>query len=60
MIPYLEKRFAISRIEEQKKTKMIENKFDMSDQDLWNQTAILVKKGSYPFQLIPSSPYTNG
>jgi hypothetical protein len=57
MIPYLEKRFAISRIEEQKKTKMIENKFDMSDQDLWNQTAILVKKGGYPFQLIPSSLY---
>jgi hypothetical protein len=57
MIPYLAKRFEISKVEEQKKIKMIEQKNEMSDEELWEQTEALVKKGGYQVDLIPVGLY---
>jgi hypothetical protein len=57
MIPYLSKRFEISRVEEQKKQQLLEQKMEMTDEDLWEQTEALVKKGGYQIDLIPPSLY---
>ena len=62
MIPFADKRFEASRVEEQKKTKpkMIERKEDISDEGMdkfWEETELLVKKGNYPVELIPPGLY---
>jgi len=61
MIPYMEKRFELSKIEDQEKTKLMLNSpsTETTDEDmiyLWESTAQLVMKGAYPVDLIPSKP----
>jgi hypothetical protein len=61
MIPYMEKRFELSKIEDQEKTKLMLQSapIETTDEDfiyLWNSTAALVIKGFYPVDLIPSKP----
>jgi len=58
MIPYLAKRFEISRIEEQQKNKLLNNSEpEITDDQLWDITELAVKKGGYPVDLIPPGLY---
>lgn len=59
MIPYVEKRFEISRKEEQQKTKTMKAEIgnEISDFELWEQTCELVNKRNYSAIFIPSSLY---
>lgn len=63
MIPYSEKRFEISRIEEQLKIKALPPPpitEDISDEGMdkfWDATEELVAKGNYPIELIPPMLY---
>lgn len=62
MIPYMEKRFEASKVEQQQKEKLMlpEKKEDMSDNamvDFWENTAKLVKNGGYAVDLIPPGLY---
>ena len=62
MVPYVEKRFEVSRKEEQLKNKIMlpESKEDMSDEGmdkLFDDTELLVKKGAYSIELIPPMLY---
>lgn len=61
MIPYMEKRFEVSKIEDQEKTKLMLNSTatETTDEDmiyLWESTAQLVMKAGYPVDLVPSKP----
>lgn len=61
MIPYLDKRFEVSKIEDQEKSKTMLNepKQEVTDDEmieLWNLNAALVQKGGYYVDLIPSYP----
>ena len=62
MIPFSERRYEASKIEEQQKTKpkMIEQTEDISDEGMdkfWDTTELLVQKGNYPVELIPPGLY---
>lgn len=58
MIPYMEKRFEVSKVEEQNKTKSMQNsETEITDQDLWEATEIYVNRGNYSVHMIPPGLY---
>jgi hypothetical protein len=59
MMPYLAKRFEVSKIEEQQKNKMLSahGNAEMTNDELWDSTEAAVKKGNYPVSLIPNGLY---
>lgn len=61
MIPYLQKRFEISKLEEQKKPKMIQQKKELTEaemQEWWNTTVLDVKANILTAGMLPVDLYT--